>query len=399
MTKQKDFIIKVYDKNNIYLTTWADDIINTPKFIWQMNGGMGEMNIQLKRELKSFGEGEDVTFGNIIKVYIQDSDQEKGYKIWEGVINKYEPMSSSEGVEMINIIATSRLLDMNSRLIKSGDATEVAYNSVDPSSILKSLIDMPSAGGILLKGIINNTGTTVSYTFQANTIREGFDMIVKLAPQYWYWWLDAVNQINFKVADFDTIDHKLFIGKEISNIRMAKSTENLCNRVYFMGGGVPNLYKIYERTSSQTAWGLREIFIKDERVTVAATASIIATSYLDVYDHPLSEIEVEVIDNNIDPVNGYNIENFKPGDIVQILHPLMETKNTLWDIAIWDVDYWDYDIRYVLSQPTQIIEINYEFNKCILKLSAKLEDFQKRIEDINRNLEETAKQNLPDTPT
>jgi len=397
--KQKDFIIKIYDHLGVYLATWGNDVVNTPQFIWKMNGGMGEMNINLKRSMKDFGESEDVAFGNIVKIYIQDGDQEKGYKIWEGVINRYEPITSNTGVDIINVIAISRLLEMEKRLIKSGTATEVTYASKDPSHILKSLISMPSAGGILLKGKINDTGTIASYTFQANTIREGFDICTKLSPQWWYWWLNANNEINFKVANFNEIDHSLFVGKEISSIRMTKSIENLCNRVYFMGGGSPNLYKTYERTSSQSEYGLREVLIKDERVTVDATVSLLTTSYLDNFDHPLSEIEIEVVDSNIDPINGYDIERFKPGDIVQILHPAMGKRYVLWDDAFWDVDYWDFDIKYALGQPHQILEINYQFNKCILKLSAKLEDFQKRIEEVNRNLEETAKQNLPATAT
>lgn len=180
---------------------------------------------------------------------------------------------------------------------------------------------------------------------------------------------------------------------------MTKSNENLCNRVFFMGGGSPNLYKMYERTSSQTEWGLREMFLKDERVTVIATASLIANSYLDEFDHPISEIECEVIDSNIDPINGYDIERFRPGDIVSILHPEMERRSTLWDEAFWDVDYWDFDIKYALGQAHQIIEIQYEFQKCILRLGAKVQDFNKRMEEINRNLEETAKQDLPTTPS
>lgn len=397
--KQKDFLYKIYDSDGNYLATWSREVLNPPEFIWSMNGGMGELVVQLKRELKSFGEADDVGFGNIIKCYIQDGDQTKGRKIWEGKINRYEPQSNNKGVEYINVVATSRMLEMEKRLIKSGSATRVAFSSVDPSQIFRSLISMPNAEGILLNGLINDTSTTVSYTFQANTIREGFDICVKLAPQYWYYWLDADNQMNFKVANFDEVDHKLFVGKEISNIRMTKSIENLANRVFFMGGGSPNLYKMYERTSSQSEWGLREVFMKDERVTAAATASLLATSFLDNYDHPIAEIEIEVLDSNIDSVNGYDIERFKPGDIVQVIHPEIEIQNTLWDVALWDVDWWDYNVIYSLGQPLQIIDIRYQFNKCVLRLNQKLQDFQKRIEDIDRNLNQTAKVNLPTTPS
>lgn len=397
--KQKTFLYKIYDTDGTYLTTWSKEVLNVPDFVWAINGGMGDLNIQLKRELKDFGEADDVGFGNLIQCYIQDGDQERGRKIWEGRINRYEPETTKDGTELVNVIATSRMLEVEKRLIKNGSATQKAFNSVDPSDIFRSLISMPSAGGVLKEGLVSDTGTTVTYTFNANTIREGFDICVKLAPLYWYFWLNADSEMNFKVANFNEVDHTLFVGREISNVRMTKSIENLCNRVYFIGGGSPNLYKLYERTSSQTEYGIREITMKDERVTVAATASLLANSFLNNYDHPIAEIELEVLDSNIDPKDGYDIERFKPGDIVQIRHPKMQSQTTLWDVAYWDIDWWDYNVQYSIGQPLQIVEVHYQFDRCILKLNQKLEDFQKRVEDIDRNLNTTAKVNLPSTPS
>jgi len=106
-----------------------------------------------------------------------------------------------------------------------------------------------------------------------------------------------------------------------------------------------------------------------------------------------------VLDSNIDPKNGYDIERFKPGQIIQILHPEKEFGDTLWDEAVWDVDYWDFSITQSFGVPHQIVEIQYEFNQVVLRVSAKLEDTNKRIEDINRNAEETAKINIPVNPT
>lgn len=398
--KIKQFVHKIYDKNGNYLSTWSKEVKNVPQFKTKINGGTGQMNIELKREIKDFGENVDVKMGNIIKTWIQDGDQEIGKKIWEGRINRYVPTVNQDGMESVLITATSRMLEMEYRLYyDAAGNTQTAFNTKDPTSILKSIINSTAAGSIFKEGNIDDTGTSVSYTFNADTILDCFNKIIQLSPQYWFYRLNPDNTIDFKMANFDEIHHQLYIGKEVTAVTMTKSNEFLVNRIYFMGGGDPNLYKLYNRTSSQLEFGLREKFIKDERVTDTDTAETISERYFDDYDHPRSEIIIEVIDSNIDPINGYDIERFRVGDIIQILHPRRAYGFTLWDVAIWDVDYWDWDIDKALGNPHQIVEIDYQFNKAILKVEDRIEESSKRIEDINRNLNVTAKTGLPSAPT
>lgn len=398
--KTKTFFHKVYDKDGNYLTTWAKDVISKPEFSWKMNGGMGEMIIKLKRELKDYEEGTNITVGNVIKTYVQDGDREIGTKIWEGLLNRYEPTVLPDGSQGVLIRCVSHTITQQYRIVRDPqNNTTVAYASTDPTNIFKSLINSKWNNGILKVGTMDLTGTTVSYTFRGDTFMSAYDIIVKLSPQYWYWYLDAENFVHFKEANFEEVNHKLILGKHIIRMNITKSIENMVNRVLFMGGGSPPLYEMYERTGSQTEWGLRELFIKDERVTVSATAELIATSHMDIYDHPISVIEIEVIDSNIDPVNGFDLERLKPGDIIQIFDPDQENAMTLWDQFDWDVGYWDFDITKSIGQPQQIKEIKYGFNTATLYLSEKSISLEKRMEDINRNLETTAKLNLPAQPS
>jgi len=398
--KTKQFFHKIFDKDGVYISTWAKEVINTPNFKWKVNGGMGEQKILLKREVKSFGENDDVKMGNIIETWIQDGDQEIGKLIWTGVLNRYEPKIKADGTEIIDVRGISKLIEYEKRIYQSdAGLTTDAKLTKSPDTILKEVITSKYGESLFQEGDIEATGTSVSFTFTSNTYREVLDNLIGLAPQHWYWRLLPDNTIDFKKVNYDEIDHKLYVGKEANNVVMTKSIETLINKVYFMGGGDPNLYRQYERTSSQSEFGLREKFIKDERVTVVATAETIATRILDNYDHPLSEISITVLDSNIDPKNGYDIERFKPGQIIQILHPEKEFGDTEWDDAIWDIDYWDFSITNSFGVPHQIVEIQYEFNQVVLRVSAKLEDTNKRIEDINRNAEETAKINIPVNPT
>jgi len=398
--KTKQFFHKIFDKDGVYIATWGKDVTNAPNFKWKINGGMGEQKILLKREVKDFGENVDVKMGNIIETWVQDGDQEIGRLVWTGVLNRYEPKIIANGDQVIDVRGISKLIEYEKRIYQSdAELTTDTKSSKDPSDILKEIITSKYGASLFQIGDISDTGTAVTFTFTSNTYREVLDNILMLSPQYWYWRLLPNNTIDFKKANYDEIDHMLYIGKEANNVVMTKSIETLINKVYFMGGGDPNMYRVYERTSSQSEFGLREKFIKDERVTVVATAETIATRILDDFDHPLSQIAITVLDSNIDPKNGYDIERFKPGQIIQILHPEKEFGYTLWDEAVWDVDYWDYSITQSFGVPHQIIEIQYLFNSVILKVSAKLEDTNKRMEDIKRNLDKTAKQNIPVNPT
>jgi len=398
--KIKQYFHKIYDKDGVYISTWGKDVTNAPNFKWKMNGGMGEQKIFLKRDVKDFGENVDVKMGNKIETWIQDGDQEIGKLVWTGVLNRYEPKIIANGDQIIDVRGISKLIEYEKRIYQSdAGLTTDTKATKSPDTILREVITSKFGDSLFQEGDIEATGTTVTFTFTSNTYREALENIRGISPQYWYWRLLPDNTIDFKMSNFDEIDHMLYIGKEANNVVMTKSIETLINKVYFMGGGSPNLYRVYERTSSQDEFGLREKFIKDERVTVVATAETIATRILDDYDHPLSEIAITVLDSNIDPKNGYDIERFKPGQIIQILHPEKEFGDTLWDEAVWDVDYWDFSITQSFGVPHQIVEIQYEFNQVVLRVSAKLEDTNKRIEDINRNAEETAKINIPVNPT
>jgi len=398
--KTKQYFHKIYDKDGTYKATWGKDVIISPNFKWKINGGMGEQQILLKRNVKSFGENVDVKMGNKIETWIQDGDQEIGRLVWTGVLNRYEPKIIANGDQVIDVRGISKLIEYEKHIYQTdAGLTTDTKASKSPDTILREVITSKYGASLFQEGDIEATGTTVTFTFTSNTYRQVLESILNISPQYWYWRLLPDNTIDFKKANFDEIDHMLYVGKEANNVVMTKSIETLINKVYFMGGGDPNMYRVYERTSSQEEFGLREKFVKDERVTVVATAETIATRILDDFDHPLSQIAITVLDSNIDPKNGYDIERFKPGQIIQILHPEKSFGYTLCDEADWDVDYWDFSITQSFGVPHQIIEIDYQFNRVILKVSAKLEDTNKRIEDINRNLNETAKITIPVNPT
>jgi len=394
----KRFFYKIFDKNNTYLATWLPYVADKPQFSWEINGGLKQLTIKLIKKINNFGENEDVKLGNKVECWIKDKESgAKGQKIYSGWISSYELVSKEQSVI---VTCQSYATTLKDNILKNGSATTVTYNSYDPSSIFRNILTLYNGVITYTPSSVQDTGTKVSYTFKCSTVKDALSKCLELCPVHWYFYFDANNIAWLKHTDFETIDHTLYLKKHCSSFSMRKNLENMVNAYYFLGGGEPQLYKKYERQGSIDVWGRREKLEQDERVTVESTADIMATSYLDAYDAPQIEVELEVLDSNGESDKGYDIESLKPGDIVRIIDPSVSTHYyTLWDVAEWDVDYWDYNLTYALNIPMQIQNINYAYDKAQLTLSTRMVDITKRIEDIKRNLEGFRNENIPTTPT
>lgn len=367
---------------------------------------MGEMIIDLALSMVDFQndyENVIIKFGFRVKTFVQGADETTATQIYDGLVTGYEPVTSKEGRQFIRVRVVSMSTQLENKLLKSGSNTEVIYASQDPAVMLKDVVDKIASNVSYSTSSVDLTNTSVSYTFNFSTGLEAIRKIQELSPSYWYWYLSAESIIHFHFAEFDTPQHKLFIGKQVQSVSARKSIDTLKNAVYFKGGGSPPLYKLYERTSSISEYGRREERYSDERVTLSATAQTIATKILDEQDHPISIVTAVVVDNSVDTSKGYDIESLHPGDIVQIVDPHFETKNTLWSDGsaggIFDVDFWDFDVRYSLGLPMQIRQINYNYGTATIELTARVEDINKRIEDIKRNLDTVRSEDLPAAPS
>ena len=410
MAVKKNAFYKVYDSSGTYITTWNVDVISKPSFTWSINGSLGEMNIQLARSIDDFGETEDVAMFNRVETWIQDGDAVNGIRIHTGFIASYEININADGKKIINVHVVSYTVEAEKLVAKDGSGnTTLIYNSYEPADIMKDLLNKMNQTLTYNSSSIENTDTTVSYTFKYATFLEAIKKVIELTPVYWYWYIDSNNLVHLHKTDFNTIDHTLFIGREAQSINWLKTVENMYNTVFFLGEDP--LYKKYENTGSSALYGNLEYRIQDTRVSVAATALIVSQKFLDESDHFEQEVKVVILDNNTSDgqhggTKGYDIESLKPGDVMKINYPQKESKETLWyDDAgnngnfMWDESFWDFDIRFSLGIPMQIQSINYQFHKAEVTLSTKLPDISKRIEDVKRNLIVEQSINVPTIPS
>jgi hypothetical protein len=288
--------------------------------------------------------------------------------------------------------------DLAFRVHSSFGLTTCAYNSQDPSTILRSIIDdYNRQGGTLsyTSSSIDTTGSTVSYTFNTNSTLEGLKKCLELSPVDWYFYIDqATNIVYFKNRSSARVRPIVF-DRDIKSLYFEKTTENMVNQVIF-SGGIPfgtttNLFKKYDNKISQTLYGLRQHRYTDNRVTLSATADIIANTLLNTRYAPEIRTEVEIL-------NPYEFESIRPGDLM-VFRGFNSSGGAIYDIAVYDADYYDFNLSDPQTFVLQIARFNYHPDLIKLTLSTTPPDVNKRIEDIKRQIDSQATVANPVSPS
>lgn len=398
---QKHYFYKIYD-DGVYVNTWTKEIISEPRFRSGINGSAGELIIHLGRPFDDFGEDVDVKLNNRVDCYVVDKDNPNGLLLYSGYISGYIPSINKEQ-EKVEITVLGFAAEFQRMILRDASGnTTLTYSSQDPSNILKDVIDKYRARGGSVRyssQTIELTNTTVSYTFQANTIKECLDKIIELCPIGWFWRVDSDGFIYLQ-PKHDTADHTFTLGLEIEHLETFRRIEDLVNRVLFVGAGSPALYRVYENTGSQGSYGMYEKKIVDQRVSVVATASQIANREIDSKKDPEIRSIFVIVDNNGPRGRGYNIESIKPGQTLKVKNLRADTRTiSLWDVAFWDTDVWDQTLTTSAADVIQIQSVQYEPNSVKIEASSRLPQIAKRIEDVQRNLEVTQSQDLPTAPS
>lgn len=397
----KHYYYKVYD-NNEYIATWTKEVISEPSFKTNINGGPGNMTIELGRLFDDFGEDVDVKLNNRVDMYVVDRDNPNGLLLYSGYISGYEPVIN-EVEEKVIITVLGYVAELQRMILRdSSGNTTLTYNSYDPAAILRDVIDKYRALGGSLRytdASIDLTNTVISYTFNTNTVKEVLDKIIELCPVGWYFRIDPDGVIHLHPRHI-TSDHIFTIGLDVERLRTFRRVEDVVNRVFFIGAGSPALFRKYENTGSDDAYGKYEKKIVDQRVSVVATAQTMAEREINSKKDPEIRSTFTILDNNGPGKKGYDIELIKVGETLSVknLKTAIRTAS-LWNSAIWDTDVWDQTIAAQAADVIQILSLSYTPDSIVIEASSRLPQIAKRIEDIQRNLEVSQSTNNPAAPS
>lgn len=410
---RKEFVYKIYDPiTGDFLGRW-DDVVSEFVYSQEINSAGSAIDVTLARNsdsvvrgfnqlvndsgedivtdnedqiameiatANSIGPGTNVDLNLDVKVYVfpENANDIDGTLIFTGYISKYVSKYGREENTVVTLFSYGAELD-NWVLEDTGE-TRVPYLSQDPSAILKDALDKFNAdGGIPSydqgETTVDTTSTTVSYTFNVNTMLEVIKKCLELAPTDWFWYYDmALNNVHFHARPV-TPDHTFVLGKHILELNLEKYIEDITNLIYFTGGPSPtstdpNLFKKYEDATSITNFrrGLQRI--SDNRVTVESSADIIAESVLDRSAQPRYRSSIRIADKV------YDIESIKLGDLIA---------------------FRNFG-NYVDAITMQVVRIDYHPDYVQLQLDTLLPSVPKRLEDVKRNLNQSDYAANPDAP-
>jgi hypothetical protein len=319
--------------------------------------------------------------------------------IYRGFIERFKPevTQNEQNVEIEILGPVSLLSDDYIEFLqfidiqpqKDIDAQRPHFEPSDPADMMREVIRVakrqnPRFMLYYTADSIRNTGTLAKYTFRDQQIRACMDKIRSLCPSGWHYYIEADGLVVLRGPEHATT-HTLRLGVETMNFSVDKSIRNLKNYIHVKGrqdedrnepDGHGSIHYITFDQESINKYGKRMMFIRDAQITDPDTAELVGDGRLEEMNREEQRAqclvldEKQVFDTN-HALRGYNIEAFRPGDMIRILDPVSGPLTTYWDQFTWDKDTWDTRTAAftLVSDAVPIKTVQYEDTQARLELS------------------------------
>jgi hypothetical protein len=123
---------KVYTAAGVYIKTWTD-VTSELSLPEEINTSGSQVTVQLGRGIDNFGEGDDITLDNQVKIYIFDNDDPNGRLVFHGYIAGYTPFyTENAGLEVLlynyGLQLSNQSLDLGNPIVQDIFTTYVGSN-------------------------------------------------------------------------------------------------------------------------------------------------------------------------------------------------------------------------------------------------------------------------------
>ena len=373
---EKDVLWKVYTSAGVFKRAWRN-VSTLPSYSWPINGGPSSMAVTLPREWGNLGEPgesgsvEDIRLGNRVEVRVHDRETPPdGLQVYNGRIEAYVAADPpSRGLSLTLVPRTSLFAD-------NSFEDEVILTAYDPSAMMEYLVDnyLP---GVTWASANVSVGATFTQSFRRQSLGAAAETVRRLGGGKWFYRLNPDDSLVFAEWDLHSAQHTLD-GNNFAAVEYRRSMLGVKNMVRLYGAqrfadNGTLLDRVYgEAFNDQySADDPRILRVAMARVNDYTAAARIARALLEDAQQETIETEIEIPDNTVDGVKGYDLESLKPGQTLQILNPRQIYEQPEYDAAAYydNNSYYGSTYAGLVQLPLVIANVEYAFLSARVRLT------------------------------
>jgi len=338
----KTYEVKIYDQaGSAYKGTYK--IMSTPHFNANVNGGLGELTIQLPYTLKDFSLGVELNYTNQVQLWVRDIDTgNDGVLVYSGYMVDFYPTISGNK-EFVEVKIWGNATRLARTFYRNGFTVGFDLTD-DPADIVKDIVDKYRA--LVDNPIVNYDGTSVSslgsnlnIVFKMKKCSEAIDMVREATGEGWFWYVGADNILHFTTKP-STPTHTFVYGKDFSDIKFGFESSKVRNGMILYNGmqddDASKIAYLFYNATSQGSYFNSEEYLQESGIEEDDTAISFGEAYINSKKNPNQFVEVKLKDNNFG--KGYDIESVKCGDTFKILN-IPSDVNFSGNIMVTGVEY------------------------------------------------------------
>jgi len=336
------FLYKIYNRSGNFVKI-LNDVVNTPEFTYSINGGLGEVVLELDRKVGDYGEGSDLDLNYKLEIYLND-DYNENTLIYTGYLTAFEPILKG-GRESVRAIFLPNIAKLNNEFYRSGTSVKDDFNITHTDTRV----------GEIFKAILTNHRNLVSTMYISNDFSDidagnETDVItiefkklkhidaIKLLEKYlgdgWFWYIDSAGKCHLKKTS-DEPDHLFIFGKHITEFEGYKHIEDVINSYFIWNGektgNVVDNY--YSDATSQAAYDAISEILIDSGIVSDSMSDIIGNAKIAKSKDPKRKVKMVISGKD------YDIASIKPGDTCKILN--IDANQTIFEnnMVIYQILY------------------------------------------------------------
>jgi len=357
----KNLSIKVNRPTGEFIKDWTS-IARFSGFSKEINGGLGECILELGVMFDY--QGSELEVGNVVEIYISDKETliDGFKKIYSGYISMIEGYVDG-GKEGVLVHLLGHYTRLSTDYLKNGSQTTLYSDSTDGLTVtspgdeaeiglvVRAVIDRYIAETSSSKisytlSSIPEIGQSILYTLSVKTYRECLDKLISMYPSNYFYYIDENGILTIKEKS-STPDHTFEFKKHFKSIKIQRGMEKIRNNILIWNGEDSGVYNNYNDAASILKYGRRSEYQEDSGIADDSSADKIGSKFIAENKDPDVKVICELIDDNIDEENGYDIESVNPGNTCRFVG-------------------FDSSLSDILKDNMLITRVDYELDKITL---------------------------------